>query len=247
MFLYILGNYVSAYTKICSILYGSNLTVEGAKVVINRDFFRNVSYYFAETQDSKLFCEKRFKNFHRLRFMKSVNVGFPFISQMISAKALWSESWNFAHGECKVLWTPRWTTDLNLGESNFFTYKDIILDFAENNTEFDFLLRPHPLMFAHFIETGELSEHEKKEYEKRVRDIKNVEFDYQKEYSATFWNSDILVSDISSILPEYFITGKPIIFCATNFVIQAMDFSKKCFLDVTLLILLRSYVIIYCN
>ena len=40
--------------------------------------------------------------------------------------------------------------------------------------------------------------------------------DKEKEYAATFWGADVLLTDISGIIPEYFATGKPMIFCAAN-------------------------------
>lgn len=44
----------------------------------------------------------------------------------------------------------------------------------------------------------------------------NVCMDIEEEYNATIWNSSVLVSDISGIMPEYFVTGKPIIYCSSN-------------------------------
>lgn len=38
----------------------------------------------------------------------------------------------------------------------------------------------------------------------------------EKEYASTFWQSDVLIADYSSIIPEYFLTEKPLIFCITN-------------------------------
>ena len=40
-----------------------------------------------------------------------------------------------------------------------------------------------------------------------------MKIDSEKEYLETFYTSSCLVTDISSIVPEYFLTGKPIIYC----------------------------------
>ena len=41
----------------------------------------------------------------------------------------------------------------------------------------------------------------------------NAKIDFQKEYLTTFYSSDFLITDISSIISEYFLTKKPIIYC----------------------------------
>ena len=40
--------------------------------------------------------------------------------------------------------------------------------------------------------------------------------DNQRGYVDTFWGADVLITDISSMMMEFFVTGKPIIFCGTN-------------------------------
>ena len=42
-----------------------------------------------------------------------------------------------------------------------------------------------------------------------------------------FWTSDILITDISSVIYEYFITGKPIIYCFSNIDIDFVYESKR--------------------
>jgi CDP-glycerol glycerophosphotransferase (TagB/SpsB family) len=47
--------------------------------------------------------------------------------------------------------------------------------------------------------------------------------DEEKEYVSTIWNSSVLVSDYSGMIPEYFVTGKPLVFCASNFTFQPAE------------------------
>ena len=115
-----------------------------------------------------------------------------------------------------VLWTPRWSTDSHVGGSNFFKYKDTILQLATNNLDILFIIRPHPLMFSNFLKTGEMTEEEVTEFKLYCHNSGNVVLDESKSYSDTFWNSDLLITDFSGIVPEYFITGKPIIYCHSN-------------------------------
>ena len=106
-------------------------------------------------------------------------------------------------------------------------YKDALLDFAKEHGDISFLFRPHPLAFANFIKTGEMSEDEVAKYKQNISELPNVCLDIEKEYVATMWNSSVLVSDFSGVIPEYFVTGKPIIYCETNMILQPTeDFTK---------------------
>ena len=101
-----------------------------------------------------------------------------------------------------------------------------MLDYFREHDEMNLLMRPHPLMFDNFISTGEMTADEVEKYKAEVNSIKNIAFDDQKEYAATFWNSDVLIADYSSIVPEYFLTEKPLIFCATNMELTLLDNMK---------------------
>ena len=64
------------------------------------------------------------------------------------------------------------------------------------------------------------------EYKDKVQNAKNICFDMEKEYAHTFWQSDVLIADYSSIIPEYFLTEKPLIFCITNMELTLLDNMK---------------------
>ena len=49
--------------------------------------------------------------------------------------------------------------------------------------------------------------------------LPNVQLDQEKDYAATFWGTSVMVSDISGMIPEYFVTGQPLIFCASNMIL----------------------------
>jgi CDP-glycerol glycerophosphotransferase (TagB/SpsB family) len=69
------------------------------------------------------------------------------------------------------------------------------------------------LTFDLAIKNGKLTEKEVQDYKEKV--IKsNCSFDQNVSVNETFLHTDILISDYSSILMSFFITGKPIIYCA---------------------------------
>lgn len=133
----------------------------------------------------------------------------------------WKE-WGHTENKLKIMWTPRWTTDTKLGGSHFFDYYKQINWFAQNNKDFFILFRPHPMAFANYIKQGLMTEAEVKSLQEQYEISPNLAMDNKKEYVDTFWGSDVLITDISSMLLEYFITGKPIIFCGTNMKLNSM-------------------------
>lgn len=217
---------VCKYAKVCIVLYGMVFSKEDMIVAVNRNFFRNVYMYFAETKAVEEKNKKSFRLTHWLGLQKTVYHGMPALKMIADAADEKSESWSFSDNKFRVMWTPRWTTDPKLGGSNFFTYKDWFFDYADKNRDADFLFRPHPLAFDNFIKTGEMTEEEVEEYKKRCEQTPNVSLDKQKEYVGTMWESSVLVSDISGVMPEYFVTGKPIIYCASNMELHIVEHTK---------------------
>lgn len=208
---------VSRYSRILLIFYGMNITVDMVETTLNRSFYRYVYCFFGEFP----FICKRNAAFgwlcHGLKLQQSVCYGIPGIEAVLESKGKESPSWSFSRDGFRVMWTPRWTTEKRLGGSNFFTYYRALFAYAQQHPEMDFLFRPHPLALQHFQETGEMTREEAEEFLRLCREIPNISLDGEKEYTATLWQTDVLVSDMSGLVPEYIATGKPLIFCATNF------------------------------
>lgn len=214
---------VSKYCKICIILYGINTTKEITSTTLNRDFFRNVFYYFAETEYSVKKNKGNFPLQHFFGLQKTVCFGMPTLQAVMNDNSSDSKAWDFSKNEFRVMWTPRWTTDLNKGGTNFFLYYKSLTHFAEKNSDMDFLFRPHPLAFKNFIKNGDMTEDELERFKSQCESLSNVSLDKEKEYVKAFWGSSVLISDISAMLPEYFVTGKPLIFCASNMILELDD------------------------
>ena len=195
-------------------------------MVFGQSFYMHTYMYFVEMESLVADYQKAQSLGHRLGLNHSDCLGMIALDGFMNDKNSESASWNFATNGLRVIWAPRWTTDKKLGGSNFFTYKDFMLDYFREHDEMNLLMRPHPLMFDNFISTGEMTADEVEKYKAEVNSIKNIAFDDQKEYAATFWNSDVLIADYSSIVPEYFLTEKPLIFCATNMELTLLDNMK---------------------
>lgn len=207
---------VSGYTKICNIIYGMILMKETMEVVLNREFYRHVYCYFAECKEVMELNKKRFWLAHHLGLQKTLFYGIPSLTAILEAKDGRSSAWDFSNNSFRLMWTPRWTTKESLGGSNFFRYKDWLLEYAKTNLEVDLLFRPHPLALDNFIKTGEMSVEEVNQYKHACSSISNVRLDEEEEYADSMWNSSVLISDVSGIMPEYFVTGKPLIYCTVE-------------------------------
>ena len=207
---------VSRYCRICLVMYGMSMTEQIIDTVMERSFFRYVYLYFAESPYVMERNQKMGALLHRLGLQKSIYKGLPGMEEIAAKENERSPAWDFSQNNFRVIWTPRWTTDPALGGTNFFLYYQALLDYAREHAEMDFLFRPHPLTLENFRKTGEMTEEQIQHFLNQIQKLPNVSLDTQKEYFSTMWGASVLVTDISGIMPEYFATGKPMIYCASN-------------------------------
>lgn len=218
-----MSNRIVKYALICNVMYGVNISVNEQEVTLNKNYFRDVYIYFAYDDNERKFFEKRFSLGCRMKIQNCLAFGAIGIEQVLNNKNKRKRE-NFKK---TVLWTPRWSTDSFVGGSNFFNYKDVLTNLAKLNSEIFFIIRPHPLMFENFINTGEMSKTEVEEFKKKCRNEKNIFLDETKEYTDTFWNSDLLITDLSGMIPEYYSTMHPIIYCNSDCKFNYTVTSKK--------------------
>ena len=205
---------VSAYAKVCSYIYGYLLADEEIRNSLNRDFYDYCYTYYACSEDDNRYY---YSNTHS-SFQRSVFLGYPGLTRFAG---LWEKnntqgSWTTEHARFRAIWTPRWSTDERVGGSNFFKYKEDFLSLAERDKDIELMIRPHPLAFGNFIKTGEMTVQEVKEFKNLCETSENLTLDETYDYVETFWNTDILISDYSAIMAEFFATGKPMIYCEAN-------------------------------
>ena len=135
---------------------------------------------------------------------------------------------NLNNNRINVIWTPRWTTSDKLGGSNFFRYIDKMFDLLIDNPNYNFVFRPHPYAIDNYVKEGLLSNKKRDEYLAKIRNSDNSIYDKDDFYLKTFDKCDIMITDISSIVPEALLLYKPIIFCHNLNVEILNDFAKKC-------------------
>lgn len=225
---------VSKYCKTTYIPYGYSFMDLG-RVNLSHQFTRNISLFFADNSYSYNYFKRHNKVLLNNKALTCVDVGYPyfedlhtnFVEYCKGQKTLFKNK-----NRIKAIWTPRWTSSEKLGGSNFLRYIDNMFDYFVNNDDFDFVFRPHPYAFSNYIETGVLTKETADGYIDKINKSSNSTYDNNDLYLNLFNESDVLITDISSIIAEYMFTKKPIIFChneGDDIVNEVFKKYEKCF------------------
>ena len=175
-----------------------------------------MTFVFVESDYIKQVFDKRFtgRRFYKHQYIEFK--GYPSLANFFEMQK---------NTEIKnVLWTPRWSYDSMIGGSHFFEYKDTILKLKEKNNKINLIFRPHPLMFDHFISKGIMTNEDVSEYVEKLKEM-SIEYDCDSMITSAIENADLLITDYSSIIINFFITGKPIIYCKANYELND-DYSR---------------------
>lgn len=188
---------VARFTRVCYIPYA---TTEDKKdrVIYPRSFLRDVYFGFMEDGPAEASTMGRFPG----PFKRFFNIGYPAFETCLSLER-----------DCRysrVLWTPRWSYDPVIGGSHFLEYNNPLTDYPWG--EHRLTVRPHQLMWGNFIKTGLLTDAQAADIRERWTQA-GVRTDANKDILKTFDETDILISDRSSVIPMFFLTGKPVIYC----------------------------------
>ena len=68
-------------------------------------------------------------------------------------------------------------------------------------------------MFMNFIEKGIMTQNEVDSFKKECIECENIVIDEEKDYIPLLHRADLLIADYTSLLMEFFVTTKPIIYC----------------------------------
>ena len=188
-------------SKICYIPYA---TPEAKNTgLYSNSFFRNIYMGFMESSWAAEQNKTKYKNNIAKGRQFFLDVGYPPFEKCLQLK-----------DECcysRVLWTPRWTYKPSSGGgSHFFEYCNELTGFHWE--EASFRIRPHPMMWDNFVKEDLITPEEIEEIRQKWN-RKNIREDFHESVIDTFRETDILISDRSSVIPMFFLTGKPIIYC----------------------------------
>ena len=198
--------------KLCYVAYGT----QGLKFFIYSEtmmpeFFSHLSFYFCDSEEEKSAMEAAYPLTVNAGVQHFVDIGYPGFEPYL----------NTPHEERvmrKVLWMPRWNTEERIGGSHFFAFKDAFLAFAEKYSRagIQFVIRPHPLMFDNFVQKGQMTEQEVRDYKAQL-EMCGVTLD-EGLFAAeeALRAADILLTDFSSLNMPFFLLERPMIYCPND-------------------------------
>ena len=193
---------VCRYSRICCIPYGFT---QGETFLrgYTKDFFRGVYCVFAPCEYAKNYLVKLFSKGYKKGYRHYEMLGYPILDKYFSLKDVPTKD--------KILWTPRWSYDKNVGGSHFLEFKDGFKNLKHEITNTEIVFRPHPMMFTEFTQKGYMSESEIKSYLTEIKKNGIIKSENASVYDD-FKDAEILITDFSSIILFFFLSGRPIIY-----------------------------------
>lgn len=200
---------VASYATMCYVNYFYPSSEGNFWECLPSDFLKHLSFYFAVGKRNMEIVQSGSRKYNT----KVVLSGYPRFDLLTqkdnSVSKLWKNPDNF-----KIIWTPRWTTNEN--NCHFFKYKEKLFELVDNHGDIDLLFRPHPQAFLEYICNKEMTKEEVDEYVEAYKSRNNAEIDFEKDYLPQFRSSNCLISDLTSLVSEYLMTGNPVIYCKND-------------------------------
>lgn len=205
---------IAQYASICYTSYYYTITSIDIRDCMPEDFIKDVSLCFLQnSSEYKWFNEK----FNELDYhnVKRFLTGSPRFDNLKKYKNIESSLWKLKkNNSYRIIWTPRWTTNEN--NCHFFEYKEKFIEYCKSHSDIDFVFRPHPQAKVNYAADNSFSEADFEKYESILKSSNNMNIDYSADFLPLFYSADVLISDFSSVIPEFFLTGKPIIYCKND-------------------------------
>lgn len=113
-----------------------------------------------------------------------------------------------------VIYAPHWSIPYpgNENDENYGTFLwnyKLILNYAQNHPEFNWIFKPHPTLKLALQRTGLFTQSDIENYYNEWEKIATP--CYSSNYMDIFLKSKVLITDCGSFLIEYFCTGKPVV------------------------------------
>lgn len=205
---------VSKYALTCVVSYGfTSVDSEIWGMDTPKQFCGTLWKMFAESDYHKKFYERATK----LKYKDILTVtGYPkldYYSQLIDNEfeLMWKDA--DKSEKHRIIWAPHHSIeDFGFGMSNFKAQAIPFLEYAKSHPEYSFVLKPHPALKYKCSYDGFMSEDEYEKYLDEWNNLSNAVVYQCGNYFDIFKTSDVLVTDSSSFLAEYIVSGKPIVF-----------------------------------
>lgn len=209
-----------SFARICSVPYGMSIvgkfspneeSLGGANPKSYDQHYHRMAW--------RVFCETEQTRDYFLQFPHSdpgklIVTGYPKLSRLLRAQDA-RESWPIASTDrrrFRVIWAPHYSVGTDwLGFGTFDKiYKDF-LAWARERQDIDFVLKPHPALFAFAASSGAVPQPELDAFVAAWQALPNCAIELGA-YAELFAASDMMVTDGVAFLTEYPIFEKPLVF-----------------------------------
>ncbi|MBR0261574.1 MAG: CDP-glycerol glycerophosphotransferase family protein [Selenomonadaceae bacterium] len=202
-------NDIVKFAKVCIISYGATLSNIFSDRLFDEfpNFWRNVYLYFASAETVKNDFEKKFPQDISMDYQHVEFFGYPALKPYYRLE---KES----YAAKNILWAPRWNFDDKIGGSHFMNYKDNFVALAKKyGEEVELILRPHPDLFNELMKKKFMTEKEITAYDELLKKNNILRQTTLANMFKSIRKVDIFLTDYSSVMIEFFLTGRPIIYC----------------------------------
>lgn len=198
---------ISKVGKLCYIPYGYQMS-SGVHLQseFNDWFLSYLSAVYACNEPSYRFCAEKTNRWRTTRDIHVFDYGYPRFDLLRETSR--------REDIHRFLWIPRWSVDdIKNNGTSFFDYCNLLIEFFDCRKGLSLLIRPHPLMFGNFVKQKLMTEIEIDTLKRKIDQMPNVFLDENEDYLESFNCTDAMIADYSTLIVEYFVSGKPIIYC----------------------------------
>ena len=118
----------------------------------------------------------------------------------------WAASWKFAHS---IVWNSHFSLGTG-GWSTFLRYIGAMTDLAAENSTVGFVIRPHFRLLPGIEGSGPDGARLVRDFRKDLKRLRNVHLDEDRDYRPALRVADAMLSDMSSMIPEFLELGRPV-------------------------------------
>lgn len=207
---------MSRFTKTCYIPYCVAPQEQFVNFTLSHiDFLNNLNFYFLDCEEFAKAAQKAYKTNIENSDQHFLWLGSPEIEEYIkNFESLFED--NLIKKRMSVMWAPRWTDHHLIGGTHFMEYKDNFTLLRKKYPDLKMIVRPHRNLLPTLIQKKTMSEEEVQQYKDTLKD-NDIYLDEHDSLKEAFKKSDIMIADITSIMPLYFLTGNPIIYCESGY------------------------------
>ena len=205
--------------KLCYIPYGFILTNDEGLLgtVLEYEFLQHLYALFSSWEAVTVYSENVYKKIGT-KYHNVLQLGYPRFDLL---RPVENKNNTLLH----VLWIPRFSFEGRAPSENtsFFKFKDQVVDRIKEIKDEYWIIRPHPLAFQTYIEKGVMTKEAISHFSETIQNSPKSTLDGNKDYLDSFSKSDVILADFSSLIIEYLMSEKPIIYCGVKEAIPMKD------------------------